>query len=244
MPEIIPGVGAVARFTRTNSCCAPVPGECNAAVTKKITSMEFSAQTNEETREPVLNMDGSTCLPGRTINSLTGYEVTLNRCVLDLEQWNIFTGQDLMLGWDGLPIGGYVREGQLNLSGWALELWITEESGDACDPLGQGRYFYNLFPCLTAAVEGDFTVENGTSIAFTYTATTRPGNAWCRGPWNVIEQSEGDLVGGQLLEPIPEGTHKAFAITSIPPPVPAVGCITVPAIDLGCSSPGDSPGSP
>jgi hypothetical protein len=109
-------------------------------------------------------------------------------------------------------------------------------SGDA------GAFGYLLLPCLQGGVIGDFTIENA-AITFTVTgATTKDGNGWGVGPYDVVEDADGDAA--PLPDPLDPDDHLYAVFTTIEPPEPTDGCVeleapaAVPATGATAGTPG------
>lgn len=238
---ITPGAGSTARFFKTNGCCAPMPGPCNALVTKGLNTVEISPQTDETEALTKPRLDGELCINRPARQRFSNLEVTVGFCALPLDAFQILSDAPVMYDYNGVAVGFTMGEGFLDLSGWGFELWLTEDSGTQCDPTGLGRFLYLVVPCLQSAVMGDLTIESGSTVDFTFTATSRKADGYCRGPWDVQEQFEGDTEGGPLITPIPAGAHFASITTGIAPPEEDCDCVPVPDVDLGCPSPGESP---
>jgi len=126
----------------------------------------------------------------------------------------------------------------LSGSGFALEVWMGVP-GVAC--LGEaGAYGYLLLPCLQAGVVGDFTIENA-AITFTVTgASTKDGNGWGTGPYNVVPGTDG-VTASPLPDALDVDDHLYTVFTTIEPPAPTDGCVALavpPATGAFAGTPG------
>src|SRR5690606_20711177 len=99
--------------------------------------------------------------------------------------------------------------------GLALEAW-TQISQDSCEE-GEGlSYGYLLFPFMRQGAHGDFTIENA-AITFSVTGlSTRSGNAWGVGPYDVMLDADG--TPSPLLTPLTKTNHHRMFVTQVPPP--------------------------
>lgn len=237
-----PGLStAVARLTKGLPCCGPQMGEGSGYIIPQYTSLEVSPQI-EETETPSKTLaNGSICIPSRTKRFLSSVDITIDFCKISPEVFEVAQGLPPVVNYAGQAVGGRWSNRQLDLSGWALETWISEDSGTDCDPSGEGNFIYMLWPCLEGATLGEFTLDAENLFSGTLTSSTRPGLAWCRGPYDVQDQFEGDLVGGPLIEPLMEGDHGIWFRTPIAPPEPSCEIVELAEVDLGCESPAESP---
>lgn len=176
------------RVTQLDGCGRPVYGEDSQVVSKGFISVAFTANTTESDEINVTNAAGETCVFEPSSTSLTGYAVEISFCEVDPELFALVTGQPVVAAPDGTVIGFDVDTSiSLDNSNFALELWAGSPTGDACTTAGAtGSYGYLLLPFLSGGILGDFTVENG-AVTFTLTgANTKEGNAWGKGPYNVM----------------------------------------------------------
>ena len=216
------------RATRLDACFRPVYGEDSQAVTKGFVSVGYTANTVDSDEINQTNASGEICIYEPSQPSLTGYTVEIVFCEVDPEMFSLITGQEVYLDGDGNAIGFSVgTDIDIAESRFAFELWLGTKASDVCsDPNAQGDYGYLLLPALQGGIVGDFTVENG-AVNFTITgATTRDGNQWGNGPYNVM------MVGGvpaPLLTPLSPKKHLLLIGTTVAPPEPFAG--TRPLLD-------------
>jgi hypothetical protein len=125
-------------------------------------------------------------------------------------------------------------------SGFALEVWMGVP-GVACAG-DAGGFGYLLLPCLQGGVIGDFTIENA-AITFTVTGdSTKDGNGWGSGPYDVVADAGGGA--GPLPSPLDPDDHLYVSFTTVPPPVETDGCTTVPAAPVLVPATGATAGTP
>lgn len=216
------------RVTRLDECFRPVYGEDSVAVTKGFVSVAYTANTIDSDEINQTNASGEVCIYEPSQPSLTGYGVEIVFCEVDPEVFSLITGQEVYLDEDGNAIGFSVgTDIDIADSRFAFELWMGTKGSDTCsDPTAQGNYGYLLLPALQGGIVGGFTVENG-AVNFTITgATTRDGNQWGKGPFNVM------MVGGQpapLLTALNPKKHLLLIGTTVAPPEPYAG--TRPLLD-------------
>jgi hypothetical protein len=220
--------GRRVRVTRVDSCGRPVFGEDSQAVSKGFISVAWTANTVESDEINQPNAAGERCIYEPAVPELTGYTLNMTFCEVDPELFSLVTGQRVYYDGDGNAIGIAVSTDiSLEDQAFALEVWAGAPAGDGCSTEGaQGSYGYFLAPFLKGGILGDYTIENG-AVTFTIQgATTRNGNAWGRGPYNVM------LVGGvpaPLIDPLQPNDHKLMIWVGVAPPEPFYG--TRPVLD-------------
>lgn len=217
------------RATRLDACGRPVYGDDAVVTSKGFISVGFTANTAETDEINVLNAAGETIAYEASVTSLRGYGIEIVLGEVDPELFSLITGQPVVLDADGNP-SGFDIDTQITLTGqgFALELWAGAPAGDACeDEDAQGSYGYLLLPFLQGGILGDFSVENG-AISFTITgANTKDGNAWGRGPYNVVlnpGEDPGDpKVPGPMITPVSTTTALRVLIVDVAPPEALTG---------------------
>ena len=112
-------------------------------------------------------------------------------------------------------------------SQFALEVWAGAPSEGCESGSSQGTYGYFLVPFLQGGTLGDFTLEND-AVTFTLSnASTKDGNGWGVGPYNVILDSLGEP--SPLLVPVSPTLALRPMIVELAPPEPQCG--TRPLLD-------------
>jgi hypothetical protein len=163
--------------------------------------------------------NGRLCAFRKGCPALKYYNVEVNWQFISPELTEIMTGQPVVFGFDGKPIG-YDDCSVKCDTGFALELWA--ENIEDCDPAAtnQGSWTYFLMPWITNGVLGDAEIGSE-GFSPTLTGVTRAGGGWGVGPYNVQEQ---DIAGtpGTLLTPLGATCHRRTFNTEVPPP--AVTC--------------------
>src|SRR5690606_33367450 len=165
--------GRKIRVTRRDGCGRPVYGEYGQAVSEGIVTVNFTANTVETDEINVPNFSGETCVYEPSVTSLAGYGLEIEFCAVDLDVFEMITGQSLVFDYEGNVIGLEV-DTKIDVSdaGFALEVWAGAPAGDVCDnPNAQGAFGYVLLPRLEGGYLGDFAIENG-SITFTLTGAS------------------------------------------------------------------------
>jgi hypothetical protein len=211
------------RVTRLDSCGRVEYGDDAVVTSSGFISVGFTASSSSTDEINVTNASGETIVHEASVSSLTGYGVELVFGEVDPELFALITGQDVVLDADGNPSGFDIDTAiVLTGSGFALEVWAGAPAGDACeDDASQGTYGYLLLPFLQGGLLGDFTVENG-GISFTISgANTHDGNAWGKGPYNVmlnIPTGGGPKVPGPMVEAVSSTTALRVLLVDVAPP--------------------------
>lgn len=217
------------RVTRTDACGRPVYGDDAQVTSKGFISVAYTANTNDSDAILVTNAAGEILINEAGFTSITGYGVVISFGEVDPELFSLVTGQPLVLDASGNPVGLDIdTKISLQDSGFALEVWAGAPSTDACsDDEAQGTYGYILNPFLQGGILGDFTVENG-GISFTITgANTKDGNAWGRGPYDVMLNLDPDdpevKIPGPMVDPVSSTVALRMLLVDVAPPEPTTG---------------------
>lgn len=209
--------GRRVRVTRVDACGRPVFGEDSQAVSKGVISAAWTANTLESDEINQTNFSGERCIYEPSEPELTGYTLELQFCEVDPELFALVTGQSVYYDGNGDAIGFSIStKVSLNDRAFALEIWAGAPAGDACaDPNAQGSFGYFLAPFLKGGILGDYTIENG-AVTFTVSgATTRDGNQWGIGPYNVMLNGG---IAGPLTRALTPDEHKLLLWVNVAPP--------------------------
>lgn len=222
-PKSFPLVrGRMMRVTRVDGCCAPDYGVDNMIVTDGFVSVALTANINTPDEIVVTNANGRTCVRDTGCPEFQGYGVEITFCEVSPCTFSIITGQPAVLDVNG-EVVGFRMNSQVSVceSGFALEVWMGVP-GVAC--LGEaGAFGYLLLPCLQGGVIGDFSIENA-AITFTITgASTKDGNGWGIGPYDVVPDEVGDP--SPLPDPLDTNDHLYAIFTTVAPPDVTDGCV-------------------
>jgi len=219
--------GRTMRVTAVDGCCAPVYGADSQVVTEGFVSVALTANINEPEEILVTNAAGKTCVRDPGEAEFQGYSVEITFCEVSPCLFSIVTGQPNVVDANG-DVVGFRMNSDISLagSGFALEVWMGVP-GVACSGEA-GAYGYLLLPCLQGGVVGDFTIENA-AITFTVTgASTKDGNGWGTGPYNVVAGTDG-TTASPLPDAIDPNDHLYVAFSTIAPPTPTDGCAALAA---------------
>lgn len=238
--------GRKIRVTRLDGCGRPVYGEYGQAVSEGIVTVNFTANTVETDEINVPNFSGDVCVYEPSVTTLAGYGLEIEFCAVDLDVFEMITGQSLVFDYNGNVVGLEVdTKVDVDDKGFALEVWAGAPVGDVCeDPNAEGSYGYILLPRLEGGYLGDFSIENG-SITFTVTgASTREGNQWGNGPYSVMLDQTG--APATLFQGVSKTAALRLQIVNMAPPVSAVGARpllnpTLPALTSIAATEGGTP---
>jgi len=213
--------GRTMRVTKVDGCCAPAYGDDNMVVTDGFVSVALTANITEPEEIVVTNANGQTCVRDPGCPEFNGYGVELTFCDVSPCLFSIVTGQPVVTNAAGDAVG-FRMNSDVSIcgQGFALEVWMGVP-GVACSGEG-GAYGYLLLPCLQSGVIGDFTIENA-AVTFTVTgASTKDGNGWGTGPYQVVEDDANQPA--YLPDPLDANDHLYVSFTEIAPPDPTDGC--------------------
>ena len=215
--------GRVARFTRLDNCGRPIYGDDSTVTTKGFISVAYSANTDDGDDINVTNAAGDRCVYEPAVSSLLGYNVEVQFCNVDPDLFALATGQAVVTDAFGNVVGFKVNSDvKSSDSQFALEVWSGAPTDTAAclDPNAQGTYGYILLPYVQGGIIGDFTIEND-AVTFTITgASTKDGNAWGVGPYDIMLGLTGATTLPEALDP---NDHMTVILTNVAPPTPACG---------------------
>lgn len=223
----------VIRVTRVDSCGRPVCGDDNAYVFDCFATLAMNANTEDGEDIEYKAANGRVCGFKRGCPTFRGYDIELNFFEVSPEFVELTTGQPVVYGYDGKPIGWDDCSIKCN-SGFAIELWAEVLGEDVCeaDGTGEGEWLYWLLPWVASGRLGD--IELGSEqVSLVLSGSTRAGGGWGVGPYDVMPI---DAAGtpGPLLTPLGPNCHRRVIRTTTPPPEPTaqyepVLCPTPPA---------------
>ncbi|PWI06564.1 hypothetical protein DIZ27_32840 [Streptomyces sp. NWU339] len=168
--------------------------------------------------------NGRVCGYKRGCPTFRGFDLEMNIFSVSPELIEILTGNPVILGWDGKPIGFDTCSVRCD-TGFALELW-AEVLGEECAEGAQGQWIYFLLPWVTNGLLGDLEIGSE-AVTLQVTGATRAGGSWGVGPYDVMP-IDGAGTPGPMLTPLGPSCHRRTFITTTPPPEP--GCDYVPVL--------------
>lgn len=218
--------GKVARITKLDSCGTPVVGAKSQVVTDGFVSVEGQIQLEDPQEYKLKNANDVFLYNSRGKPQIKWIDLTLNFGLVDPEAYNLVTGSPIELNDNTIPeaVGFRITE---NVSAYfALELW-TDLEGLACIG-GTAAYGYMLLPFVKDAVVGNWTWQNDTITFPVQSARTEHGSNWGVGPYNVINKLSAPTGPSPLLTAIGAKDHMLMQLTTVAPPSPSCGAISLP----------------
>jgi hypothetical protein len=231
--------GRAMRATRLDGCGRVALGPDSTITTEGFISVGLTANNEEGETISVTNAAGRICILDEPSPTFTGYTIEIAFCGVDPELFSMLSGQPLVLNAAGTEAVGFGVDSDVDVndSGFALELWSSVPVA-ACDASGDASYGYLLIPFVKGGTLGDLTVENG-AINFTLSgASSKDGNEWGVGPYDVV-RDEGGLPG-PLNVAIPSTRHLHVEVTTVAPPTfteDGAVALGVPATEATAGSP-------
>ena len=219
----IPLLGKMIRVTELDNCLR-IPTGAQQIATDGFTTLSLTSEVEEGAEIIVRKASGALCVNERLASSFKRFTVEMEFCEVNPSLLAITTNAEEYL--DGTDVIGFtIPEGEIK-KWFALEMW-TGLSGIVCDPDVEEPSGYILIPGIVAGVLGDVEVNGEDAITFSMTeASTKGGNAWGVGPYNVYKPTAG--VAGPLPTAVDPYDHLLMIETNIAPPPAACDPAPVP----------------
>ncbi|MEU7323425.1 hypothetical protein ABZ682_23165 [Streptomyces griseoviridis] len=204
------------RVTRLDSCGRPVCGDDNGFVFDCVASIAANPNVDDGDDISYRAANGRQCGYKKGCPTFNGYDLEINFFSVSPEFIEITTGNPVVFGFDGKPIGYDDCSVQCK-TGFALEFWAEVLGDDVCDVNGTGgAYLYYLLPWVTNGLLGDLEIGSE-AVTLQLTGATRAGGGWGVGPYDVININASGTAG-PMLTPIGATCHRRTFLTSIAPP--------------------------
>ncbi|HEX6518272.1 MAG TPA: hypothetical protein VF049_22115 [Nocardioidaceae bacterium] len=218
------------RITRLNECGAVVEGPTSTLTAEAFVSGTFTPNYADAQEISLPNANGDECISDRSRPALRWIDISLVVCTWDPHMINMITGDPLVLD-DATPtpnaVGFRIDTALTGSGNFGLEFW-SGITGQACDPSGNPKYGYWLFPWVKDAQWGEWVIQND-AITATFTARAVPGSPWGVGPYDDIRR---DAMVPATLEPLltPIGATQPmhYEVTSAPLPTASCGATVLP----------------
>jgi len=214
--------------TRLDACGIPDPGQSAVVVSKRVSSVTIDEVTEEGTNIRERNFADELCVVDDAYTDIIGYTADIALCGVDPDMISLFTGQPTIKNAAGDVVGfGARTDIDLGSFGFALEVW-SKLAGAACDPSGNRKWGYTVFPFLQGGRLGGFSFENA-AVQFTISgAQTRDGNGWGVGPFDVDRDDLGNPI------PLFESMHVNEAwrniVVTLDPPAASCGAFPLASV--------------
>jgi hypothetical protein len=213
------------RVTRLDSCGRPVCGTDNGFTFDCFATLGMNANVDEGEDVEYKAANGRVCGFKRGCPTFKGYDIELSFFSVSPEFIEIVTGNPVVFGYDGQPIGYDDCTIQCD-TGFALELWAEVLGEDLCTADGTGgQWIYFLLPWVTNGALGD--LEVGSEAAtLTLNGATRTGGGWGVGPYDVMPINAAGTPG-PMLTPMGQTCHRRSFLTNVAPPEPICDYVPV-----------------
>lgn len=219
-----PLLGKMIRVTKVDECGNPPAGAATDAfvATDGFISVSLSAEVEDGTEIVTKKADGSLCINEKFSDSFKRLTVETSLCGVNPSLMSFMSNVEPYQGYGATPknIGFTVPEGELS-DYFAFELWTGLAGTSACSgAAGETPGGYLLLPFVTGGVLGDLEVTGEDAIDFSITgASTKGGNAWGVGPFNVLlDDSGGSPAPAPLPTALDPSDHMLMVETSVAPP--------------------------
>lgn len=235
--------GHTVRGTVLDNCGVPAWGDKTQIVSDGIVSVAAKANYDDGTEKTLSNFRGKKCVNRPAEPELLNLELDITFCEVDPDFYTLVTGFPKIVDpatgdTIGFRVNRGVRPGDVR---FALELWSDAQGSAGCDVPGEVPYGYLLWPFVSGAKVGDYTIEDS---VVTFSATgmiTRDGTGWGQGPYLVVPDDTSAAV--EFYESLDALDHQIVVRTTIAPPLPTDGLIPLDDPD-GASATGATAGIP
>lgn len=209
--------GRVLRVTRLDACGRVVYGPDSVVTSAGFVSVAYTANIDDGEEINLPNANGDRCVYVPAKPSFLGYTAEITFCNVDPDLFAMMTGQRVVTDAFG-DVVGFTMDTAVSSddSAFALEVWAGSPTTTGCADGATGNFGYVLLPFLQGGVVGDFTIENA-EVTFTISnASTKDGNAWGVGPYDVVLGA--DSLPAPLPDPLIPTEHLYFVQTGVAPP--------------------------
>lgn len=217
--------GRSMRVTRQDRCGRPAYGDRAQVASDGFVSIAVTANYDDGTEISVTNASGRKCVSRAAEPELINLTLAVTFCDVDPDIYTAVTGfpkiVDPVTGDTiGFRINRGIRPADVR---WGLEAWADAQGTAGCEPGEDIPFGYLLWPFLSGARVGDYTIENG-AVTFTASgAVTHDGSQWGVGPYLVVTDELGEL--DFLQEPVDVLDHQWVLRTTVAPPEPTDGLV-------------------
>lgn len=213
--------GSVIRATLLDACGNPDPGASAVVVSKRISTVTIAEVADSGTNIRERNFADELCVVDDAFDTVIGYTAEIALCGVDPGLVSLLTGQPVVVNASGDIVGFDAETGiDMDSFGFSLEVW-SRIAGSACDPSGNRKWGYTVFPFLKGGRLGGFSFQNG-AVQFTISnAQTRDGNGWGVGPFDVDRDGSGNPA--PLNTPLGVNAHYRNILVTLDPPAASCG---------------------
>jgi hypothetical protein len=217
--------GRTMRVTKQDSCGRPAYGDRAQIASEGFVSVAVTANYDDGEEISVVNANGKKCVSRAAEPELTNLSLDVTFCDVDPDIYTAVTGfpkiVDPVTGDTiGFRINRGIRPADVK---WGLEVWSNAQGTAGCEPGEDVPYGYLLWPFLSGARVGDYTIENGAVTFVASGAVTNDGSQWGVGPYLVVEDETG--TPDFLQEAVDALDHQWVLRTLVGPPAPTDGLV-------------------
>lgn len=209
--------GRAARITRLDECGLPVYGPCSSLVTHGFISVTISHEYQAGDDYTQKNAWGELCVNEKDPDRIKWANTAIQFCEIDPGFLDIIGGANPVT-FGGSTVGATFGP-SAPVGAFALEVWTKKSGVGACIG-GSPEWGYFVVPFVkNGKLDGDVKVENAPlNLSLTGAGYGAPAD-WGLGPYldNPLLATGG----------FPVGDFWGMAITSVQPPAPTDGCITL-----------------
>lgn len=223
-----PVLGKLLRLTRLDECGNPYPAGTPGAqiVTPGFISVKLKSEVENGEEITQRRADGALCVNEKFADSFKYFTLTVEFCDVNPAVLALVSNAEIYNDYANNPSGFTIPEGTMS-NAFALELW-TGLSGQACESGGDTASGYMLLPFVNGGPLGDLEIGSKDAITFSVDgAYTKGGNAWGRGPYNVVYDSKG--VPSNLPTAIDPLDHLLLMDTGLKLPTASDDLLPMPA---------------
>lgn len=209
------------RVTRLTACGVPAYGDATMVVSKGFVSVAVTANYDDGTEIVVKNANDERCVQRDANPELINLSIAATFCDVDPDLYSAWTGFPKITDPEsgdtiGFKVNRAIRPGAVRN---ALEVWADAQGNAGCDGGDEVPYGYLLWPFISGARPGDYTIENG-AVTFSVTgALTKDGSQWDEGPYLVALDEDGDPgTLAAVNEAVEDKDHQIVFRTLVAPP--------------------------
>lgn len=210
-------LGKRIRVTQLDECGAVVDG-ARFITTRGYITVSLTSEVEDGAEILVRRADGSLCVNERQNPSFKYFNLEIEFCEVNPSLLAIMSNAVEYENYDGDIAGFTIAEGEITQR-FAFEHW-SGTTGGACGAEGE-LSGYMVLPHVAGGVLGDIEFNGEDSVTFTVTgATTRGGNSWGVGPYDVLYDTTDpeNPVAAPLPEALDPYDHFLMMLTTLAPP--------------------------
>lgn len=180
-------------------------------------TVSLSAEVEEGAEILTKKASGALCVNEKFADSFKRFTMELGFCGVNPSLLAMVSNAVPYLDYAGNVAGFKVPEGEIDTQ-FSFELW-TGLAGGVCVPGAAAAGGYLLLPFVAGGVVGDIEVTGEDAVNFSLTgASTKGGNQWGVGPFDVVLNDAVPPVPAPLPEALDPFDHLLMMETAVAPP--------------------------